>query len=277
MRMNDFQIPFYDFGGEGPRLHFAHPNAYTPTTFRRFLEPLTEQYRVTAVYHRPLWPHSRPEELTSWDVVADDLIRAFDQQGWQQVIGVGHSLGAVATAFAAARRPDLFRLLVLIEPVFLPPALLEKIRAEPQQVGFRSFVQTARRRRSHWPSRQAAFDHFRPKQALASWPDAALWDYVNESLRDVADGVVLSFPREWEARFYSMPPLDVWQAVAQISQPTLALRATESDTLFPEAWAAWQQLQPNAHFVELADVGHMLTLERPLLTAQQVRDFLAQY
>jgi pimeloyl-ACP methyl ester carboxylesterase len=272
--MNNFTIPFDDFGGDGPLLHFAHPNAYTPATFRQFLQPLTEQYRVTAVHHRPLWPHSHPDELTSWDVVADDLIRFFDQQGWQQVIGVGHSLGAVATAYAAVRRPDLFRTLVLIEPVFLPPRWLAEIEANPDKAGFRSFVKTTRKRRDHWPSRQAAFDHFRPKEALASWPDAALWDYVNGSLREVDDGVVLAFPREWEAKFYSRPPLRVWEVVAQITQPTLAIRATGSDTLFPDAWALWQEKQPDAHFIEIPDVGHMLTLERPLLTAQIVLDFL---
>jgi pimeloyl-ACP methyl ester carboxylesterase len=272
--MNEFMIPFHDFGGNGPLLHFAHPNAYTPATFCQFLRPLTEQYRVTAVHHRPLWPHSHPDELTGWDIVTDDLIRFFEQQGWQQVIGVGHSLGAVTTAFAAVRRPDLFRALVLIEPVFLPPHFLEEIRANPGRASFSSFVEVALNRRCHWPSRQAAFDHFRPKRAYARWPDAALWDYVNESLRETENGVILAFPREWEARFYSRPPLDVWQVIPQLTQPTLAIRATESDTLFPDAWALWQEKQPDADFVEIAEVGHMLTLERPLLTAHNVLHFL---
>ena len=267
-------IPFDDFGGDGSLLHFAHPNAYAPGTFRQFLRPFTKHFRVTAVHHRPLWPGSHPDELTSWEIVADDLIRCFDQQGWQQVIGVGHSLGAVATAHAAVRRPDLFRRLVLIDPVFLPPNLLDQIRANPDKGGFRSFVKTTRKRRDHWPSRQAAFDHFRPKEALASWPDEALWDYVNYSLRETDDGVVLAFPRDWEAKFYSRPPQEVWQVVANITQPTLAVRAAHSDTLFVDAWALWQELQPDARFVELPDVGHMLTLERPLLTAQTVLEYL---
>jgi pimeloyl-ACP methyl ester carboxylesterase len=187
---------------------------------------------------------------------------------------VGHSLGAVTTAYAAVRRPDLFRTLVLIEPVFLPPHVLDVIRAYPERAGFADFAEKTCKRRYHWPDRQAAFDHFRPKEALASWPDDALWDYVNESLRQVEDGVVLAFSREWEAKFYSQPPLDVWEIVPRLTQPTLAIRATQSDTLFPDAWTLWQQLQPEAHFIEIPDVGHMLTLERPLLTAQIILDFL---
>jgi pimeloyl-ACP methyl ester carboxylesterase len=90
-------IPHHDFGGQGPILHFAHPNAYPPACFRQFLTPLTAHYHVTGIYHRPLWPGSRPEELTGWQLIADDLIRFFDQEGYRDVIGMGHSLGAVAT------------------------------------------------------------------------------------------------------------------------------------------------------------------------------------
>ena len=98
-------IPSIDFGGNGRILHFAHPNAYPPAGFSQFLQPLTEQFHVYAVEHRPLWPGSQPEEMTDWTVIADDLIRFFDQMGWQQVIGVGHSLGGVATLYAAVSPP----------------------------------------------------------------------------------------------------------------------------------------------------------------------------
>ena len=48
-------IPHTDFGGRGPTLHFSHPNAYTPGSFRPFLAPLTAHFHVLAAHHRPLW------------------------------------------------------------------------------------------------------------------------------------------------------------------------------------------------------------------------------
>ena len=62
--------------------------------------------------------------------------------------------------------------------------------------------------------------------------------------------------------------------IAQLTQPTLAIRAAESNTLFPQAWTHWQKLQPDATFVELPDCGHMLTLERPSQTANIILNYL---
>ena len=265
-------IPYDDFGRQGPILHFSHPNAYTPRCFRRFLTPLTAHYHVMAAHHRALWylspdaPAVPPADtFDDWNLIADDLLRFLDQQRLESIIGVGHSLGAVATMKAALREPERFRALVLIEPVFLPPALLEAARVHPQAAAEQPFVLAARRRRDRWPDRQAAFDRYREKRVFADFPDETLWDYVNEGLHtDLTTGeVVLSFPREWEAAFYVHPPLDVWDDIPRLNRPTLGIRGVASDTLFPDAWALWQNLQPTAAFVEMSDVGHMLTLEAP--------------
>ncbi len=265
-------LPYDDFGGRGPILHFSHPNAYTPRCFRRFLAGLAGRYRVIGARHRPLWYLSPgapavtgPETFHDWNLIADDLLRFLDQEQLEGIIGVGHSLGAVATMKAALREPERFRALVLIEPVLLPPAVLEAVRAHPQAAAERPFVLAARRRRDRWPDRQAAFDRYREKEVFAGFPDDILWDYVNEGLHDdpATGEVALSFPREWEAAFYAHPPLDVWDELPRLATPTVAVRGSGSDTLFPDAWALWQNLQPSAAFVEMSDVGHMLTLEAP--------------
>jgi pimeloyl-ACP methyl ester carboxylesterase len=267
-------IPHDDFGGRGPTLHFSHPNAYPPGVFRRFLAPFSGGFRVLAAHQRPLWPLTpgapdpgRPQDVIDWDwdAIAADLLRFLDEQALSQVVGVGVSLGAVATMLAARRQPERFRAVVLIEPVFLPPAVLELARANPDAADARPMVQAALRRRERWASRDDAFARFRDKPVFGRWSDEALWDYVNAGLRDdpATGEVVLRFPREWEARFYARPPANVWDELPRLSVPTLAVRGTESDTLFPEAWALWQVSQPAAAFVEIEGLGHMLAAEDP--------------
>ncbi len=271
-----FSIPFHHVGGSGPLLHYAHPNGYTPLVFKQFLQPLIPHFQVTAVCHRPLWPGSQPEEMTNWHLIADDLMDLFEQQQWEGVIGVGHSLGAVVTMYAAVKRPSLFRALVLIDPVFLVPAWLEVVAANPAVTADTPLVQNALRRRHRWATRQAAFDRFRNKEAFQTWSDTVLWDYVNEGLRQDETGeYVLTYSREWEAQFYSQPPTDVWQYIPQITQPTLAIRGAHSDTLFPDSWQRWQQQQPQATFVEIEGAGHMVTAERPILVAEHILQFTA--
>ena len=146
--------------------------------------------------------------------------------------------------------------------------------AYPDKAAEQPFVLWALNRRNRWESWQAAFDRFREKSVFERWSDEALWDYVNNGTHEEDGEFVLTYPREWESRVYGKPPLSVWERIPQITQPTLALRATETDTLHPEPWQLWQELQPAATFVEMEGVGHMLTMERPLLVAETIQDWL---
>ncbi len=271
------QIPYDDFGGQGPVLHFAHANAYPPGAYRALLGALARRCRVLASYHRPLWPGSRPGEVGNWSDLAGDLIQFLDQQGLERVIGVGHSLGAVTTMMAALKRPELFQALVLIEPVFLPQTILDLLAAgvtldEPYEM---PLVKIALNRRNWWPSREEVFAHFRPKKVFGRWSDDVLWDYVHYGTVDGQDGGLrLAYSPEWEARIYALPPTEVWKLIPEIRQPTLAIRAGESDTLNQPSWAQWQELQPQADFVEFEGVGHLLPMEAPEEVAARIEAFL---
>lgn len=271
-------IPFEDFGGEGELLHFAHPNAYAPQTFHRFLEPFTEKYHVVGMQQRPLWPDADPTEMTDWMLFADDLIQFFDQEGLRNIIGVGHSMGGVATMLAAVKRPELFSKLVLLDPVFMPQIVLDMVaNMSAEDMKQHPLVQSALYRRTQWPSRQDAFDRFRTKKVFARFSDDLLWDYVNYSIGENEDGTVsLLFPSAWEAQIYSHFPQQVWQELPKVTHPMLGIRGAETDTLMPDAWARWQALQPNGTYVEIADVGHMLTLERPVQAAEIVLQYLSK-
>lgn len=294
-------IPFHDFGGSGPLIHVAHANGYPPAVYRRMVEPLLDDHRVIGILQRPLWPDEPWEDFDSWHVLGRDLIEFLDEQRLSGIIGVGHSLGGVATMYAALERPDLFRALVLIEPVFLPPKLLDGVAgldedALAQRV---PLIAATRGRRTHWPDRESAFEHFRAKPVFGAMSDQALWDYVDGALRPVSpgaddhrdghgdgsasdrrgeidSGLTLVCPREWEVQIYSTPPTDVWDRVGGLTQPTLALKGAETDTIRPEAWALWQELQPEAEFQVVAEAGHLLTFERPRRVGRLVREFASR-
>ncbi|MFK7801390.1 MAG: alpha/beta fold hydrolase [Anaerolineae bacterium] len=269
-------IPFHDFGGTGETIHFAHPNGFPAACFHRFAGKLTDQYHVIGMNARPLWPGSTPSELTNWDVLADDLIRFLDEKGLSGIIGAGISLGAITTMFAALKRPDLFSKLVLIEPVFLPRRVIWGSRLAPKFIlEKRSPAGIARKRQDQFASRQAVFDRWRPKRAFKRYPDETLWDYVNHGLVDQADGSVkLAFPKEWEAEIFSRPPA-VWRKIGQITQPTLGIWGTRSNVISEEKWHRWQQLQPEATFIKMDGIGHMVPLEDYEGLADHVLEWLS--
>ncbi|MGD2079473.1 MAG: alpha/beta hydrolase [Chloroflexota bacterium] len=271
------QIPYERFGDRGPLLHFAHANAYPPGVYRELLSTLANRFRVLATHERPLWPGSQPESLHDWSDIADDMIRFFDQRQLSDAIGVGHSLGAVATMIASLKRPALFRALVLIEPVFLPQNVVDLLIAgakldNPYEI---PYVQIARNRRAWWPSQEATFAHYRGKEVFARLSDETLWNYVRYgTVEDQRGGVRLRYSPEWEAQIYALPPTGVWELIPLISRPTLAMRGRESDTLSQQSWSQWQALQPQAIFEEYAGAGHLLPIELAAPVADSILAFV---
>jgi pimeloyl-ACP methyl ester carboxylesterase len=268
----------HDFGGEGPVIHLAHANGFPPGTYNPLAATLTGDYHVVGLPARPLWPDSHPESAPDWHPLAGDLIQGLYESGLKNIIGVGHSLGGVCTMLAAIRQPGLFRAVVLIDPVILPPAWLWVLQVM-RRLGLRQWqplVQGALRRRRTWPSRQACHERYRGKPLFANWPDASLRAYVEAGTRLRRDGQVeLAYPPEWEAHIFATTPTDVWRYVPQLRTPMLVVRGEHSDTFRPQSQRRMARLLPHARFHVVPGAGHLVPLERPVETGAAVRDFLA--
>lgn len=298
----------HDFGGDGPIIHLAHANGFPPGSYGPFALTLTDPpllreaerrtgtpledicrtktlgeatrqtFHVIGLPARPLWPQSQPESAPSWHTFADDLIQGLDELGVKRVIGLGHSMGGVYTLLAAIRRPDLFRALVLIDPVIMPPGILAVLWLM-RRLGLsqrQPLVQGALRRRRTWPNRQACYDHYHSKPLFADWPEASLRAYVKAGTRVGQDGrVTLVYPPEWEAHIFATAPADVWHYVPKLTIPVLGIRGERSDTFRPQAQRRMARLLPGARFIQIPDAGHLVPMERPRETGAVVLDFLA--
>lgn len=106
-----------ELGGSGPRLIFTHANGFPPDSYRTLLEMLTPYFRVATSANRPMWSEEDPRRLRSWHPMAGDLGTMIGQRAGEPVVAVGHSLGGLLCALAAARNPELFAALVLLDPV----------------------------------------------------------------------------------------------------------------------------------------------------------------
>jgi len=267
-------IPFHDFGGQGPVLHFAHANGYPPGCYHRFLEQLTGQFHIIAIHHRPMWGPPPRNGLWNWHGIADDMIRFLDEQGHKQIVGVGHSLGAAATVIAAAKRPDLFKKLLLLEPIVLPE-MMDYMRYIPwflrKQI---PVVKMALGRRDQWETSQQAFQHYRTKQVFRGFSDDVLQDFVKHATHETPEGkITLTYSKQWEAFIYSCAT-SIWKSLQKLELPILAIRGARSEYLTKETWSKWQKLQPQIHFEEIQRTGHLLPMEIPQGLARMTQPFL---
>ncbi len=259
-----------DVPGNGSPLVFCHANGFAPLAYRQMTSALATRFSVTAPVARPLF---RRNEMPSgtWLDLADDYCAWLREHDVRGAVGVGHSLGAVVTLIAAARIPKAFSQLTLIEPVVLSPWALATNRWMP--TGLRSnasMIQRALGRTTRWPSRQAAFDDLRARRAFLRLGDAALWYYVIAGTRVDASGAAeLLYSREWEAHLYACIP-NVWPYVKRVEVPLRVLRGSLSDVFERDEAERWKRLRPDHSLIEVDAAGHLLPLERPLVTASLV-------
>lgn len=267
--------PFISLGGKGSLLHFSHANGYPPLAYSAFLKQFTDSHEVVASLHRPLWqPSPDPSSLRSWQVFGDDLqqlANTFDRP----MLSVGHSMGAAAILIAAARQPELFKAIVLIEPVLVPRRYLLALRLFGRLAKNRiPLVRKTLARVDCWSDRQQAFEHLRPKPVFSRITDEVMWDYIQHAVDETEDGSFrLSYSKTWEAQCYTRVH-SLWHLLPQISVPVLAIRGQQSDTIFPAAWNKWQSRWPHHDFLEVEAAGHLLPFEQPQQLALAIQDWL---
>jgi pimeloyl-ACP methyl ester carboxylesterase len=273
-------LNFHDFNpnSQKPLLHLAHANGFPPSTYTRALKPLFEQFHVISFYARPFWPDCPPAEtLKDWSVFADDLINGLDSVNAKKIIGIGHSLGGVATLTAAIRQPELFSCVILIDPTMLPPAFLRKV-TWLKWFGMEArteLIQGALRRRRHWDSREQVYQSFKEKPLFKKWPDEILQAYVDGmTAPSEKGGVKLVYSPEWEAQIYRTIPTDVWKKTSLLRQSTLVIRGETSNAFTVESEKAFRKAKPSASFAVVKNAGHLVPQEQPDETGRIIADFL---
>ena len=266
--------PLYDFGGDGSVLHLAVANGFPPSVYQPLLKPFTARYHVVSLPPRALWPQVGlpPEQPGSWEELADDILHGLDAYDLHDVIGVGHSFGAVATLFAALKQPERFKALILLDPTILPRFVTEAIKAARAegQVPRIPLVDGALKRRNQFADLAEAYAYWRDKPLFRDWTDEAVRLYAESLTRPVSDGLELTWPREWEAYYYLSIDADVWEKLPALRGllPTLIVQGGSTDTYVEESAAEVQTILPEATHIMLPGYGHLFPLAAPDATRQ---------
>lgn len=270
------EIPFHYFGGNGELFHFAHANGFPPLAYQELLKSFTENYKVIGIKHRPLW-QTEPNNSVNWQTLADDLVQFLDSQNAKNIIGIGHSMGAVATLLAAAERPDFFRKIILIEPVFMVAHWAFFFRNLPKFIKnkMNPMIKGALRRRDQWEDKNEVFESWRKKRVFSKVSDAGLQNLVDAAIiPNENGGVTLAYSKYWEAHFYGLIPSHVWREMKKVKIPVLGIRGEKTNTLFPNAWKQWQELMPQGKFLEIENAGHLVPMEEPKLLSEEILKFI---
>jgi pimeloyl-ACP methyl ester carboxylesterase len=270
-------LPLDDWGGTGPDLHLAHANGFPPGSYRKLIDVLKTRYRVLTLRSRALVPGSDPASLTSWTDLADELAHALQARGLMGIVGVGHSVGGVASLLASVKTPGLFRAVVALDPVLVTGKRLWLLRATAllRQRHRIPLAQGARRRREAWGSREEVAASFQKKALFQRFDSESFQDYLTHGLVEApSGGVRLAIPAAWEARVFETIPVDVWRTLRSVTVPTLVVRGSDSPTLTPEGLERVRRTIPGVRTEELPGTAHLFPLEQPEACGRRVLAFL---
>lgn len=242
-----------------PPLVFLHGGGANAHWWDHLASPLAARQAVLALDFRGHGDSSDPttREVGAFNVDLEGLV---DWLGREDVVLVGHSLGAAVALDHASRFPAT-RGLVLVDLA----------RGGNPEVGRRARLALSLRRT--YRSREDAIDRFRflPETSRAS--EALRRSIASLSVREEGVG---RFGYKFDPGWFglpSRPPPDP----SQIRCPTLLVRGSESALLTAEAATAFVESLTGApaRAVEIADAGHHVLVDQPERLREAIERFLA--
>ena len=252
----------------------SHATGFHGRVFDPVADHLQNAFHCYSFDYRGHGDSSLPQDWkANWSGYGDDALAvahviAAAQQSPTAIIGAGHSMGGAALVMAALRAPELFRALVLYEPIIFPP----QVRVGITNTGVPSpLADGARRRRSTFASFDEAIANYSSKPPLNVMRQDTLRAYVMHGFRTQHDGISIKCLPEHEARTYEMGAIhETWNDLPKLRVPVW-LVSGEVNPHTPGAIAALIANEvPGSTLVQWNDLGHFGPMQDPQRFAQLI-------
>jgi len=265
--------------GEGEPLHFLHGNGFCGLTLAPLAEELSQGNEPLMFTDLPGHGGSDRADVAmqpDWNRMADRVADSIAARIDRPVTGIGHSMGGVVTLLAAARYPDLFTRIVLLDPVLFSREVIfyQRLMRKTGLWQRTSLVRSVSRRRAEWPSVDALRTDLSTKSLYRNWTLGALEAFSHYGSETTDSGAVtLACDPRWEASIFGSYPRGLWQAVRTVSMPVDIIVATRSYPFIRPA--VRRAVARNKQIVQhIFDGGHCFPMELPEAAAVQINDIL---
>jgi len=261
---------------EAPVLHLLHGNGFSSGSLFALADAMPAAWTLMCsdIPGHGLTP-VRGMAWPDWNAMADRLaqnvLKSFDHP----VVGVGHSMGGVLTLLMAARYPDLFSRIILLDPVLFPSHILvgQRLVHKSGLWGKLPLVKKAMRRESCWNDVESMRASLQNKGLYRQWHPVALEGFCRTGSRITKAGVELACRPDWEGRIFGSAPRALWSSVRKLTMPTDILIADHGFDFIPAGVRRARRLNPIISS-RLVGGSHCFPMEHPYETATVIKDIL---
>jgi pimeloyl-ACP methyl ester carboxylesterase len=255
--------------------HFYGGNGFALGVYEPLLSDLAQHLNITALTMRGEWYDKPTADKMTREEDADVLIEFLQKTQDKPVIGIGHSQGATATTIAAAKRPDLFSALYLLEPVTFTNQQGKLYSLVPRVVKMtREPFKSTQVKQADWHSVDAYYQFLRRHKAYKRISDEHLLTYAKNSLEagQSAELTLRFSPKQELANYFGTPLImkPLQQLIADNKVPVQLIIGKPSMFISNEVRQLWDTFVPNEQMTVLNDYGHLLPLEAPELCAKLI-------
>jgi 3-oxoadipate enol-lactonase len=261
IRINNADIA-YDDHGVGQPLLFLHAFPLNRSMWQSQVTGLLSEggYRLVAPDWRGFGESESSGELTTMEMLADDVAALMDALGMQQALVCGLSLGGYV-AFAFLRKyPERVRGLVLADTK--PDADTEEGRANRERIAQLALSEGS-----------GAVAELQVPKLLSEYTRQHHPE-VEARVRRIAEAAtgrgIAAISRGMAQRS------DAHDVLAQIAVPTLVLVGEQDAVTPPKVAQEYAEQIPGAQFVVIPQAGHLANLEQPEAFFEALQQFLVR-
>ena len=270
------RVSYWEWGDPaGQPILLIHATGFHARVWDQTIARLPAGNRIIAVDMRGHGQSEKKGVLLDWSLVARDVGDLVDHLKLQNVIGVGHSMGAHCLSQVAMSHGGMFERLLLIDPVMMDP---ERYSDDGEQDLADPSGHPVARRRDAWSGWREMYDRFKDRHPYSLWEPAALEDYCRHGLRPDGSGTGyrLACPPRMEASVY-MGSVNacLYGRLKAIDVPVTILRAKGRspgeemvmDFAISPTWPDLHTEFTTARDVPLPHLSHFIPMQAPALTA----------
>jgi len=252
------------------KVQFSHANGFPARSYSYLLE-LLNNTKVNFVEKFGHGDYRFNKDLNNF---ADELIESIENYSSEPVIGIGHSLGGVVTLLAATRRPELFKKVILLDPVLFSKRkrIVVWLFLKVGVTDWHNIIKKTVRRRTHFSDQKEIRKIYQNKKLFKRFHPRCFDDYLKYGFKTTERGVELTFSSEIEAEIFRYIQLKVPPNIDKLNG--VLIYGKYSDTFWKSDMKWWKRKFPNFEIVSFKG-GHLFPFEKPEETAQLLNKYIS--